>query len=206
MKSRAPKSRGDEQPRVASDSEVEVFGSSINEIFSTQSLILGEDDQAFETLKAAIASAIKPQDTIEEMWVRDIAELMWESQRLRTLKANILLIAQKSALVHLIHLIEKRESLAIEDHYGAEILASGWLANDRKAVSEVREILNTHGFSDDTIMAQALLDKLQEVERIDRMIASADARRNRALAELERRREMRLRRQRTPAGEVTDIG
>jgi hypothetical protein len=54
-------------------------------------------------------------------------------------------------------------------------------------------------------MAQALSDQLRQVERIDHVIASADARRNRVLAEVERRREAIARRLRAVSADVMDI-
>ena len=84
-------------------------------------------------------------------------------------------------------------------------LASQWLANDKQAVAEVRGILKDRGLDADSIMAQALSDKLREVERIDTMIASANARRNKALVEIERRRDTVVRRLRTIANGVTNI-
>ena len=61
------------------------------------------------------------------------------------------------------------------------------------------------GLTLDSIMAQALSDQLRQVERIDHMIASADARRNRVLAEIERRREAIARRLRAVSADVMDI-
>jgi hypothetical protein len=49
----------------------------------------------------------------------------------------------------------------------------------------------------DTIMAQALSDRIEIIEKIDRLITSADARRDKALSHIDRRREafaQRLRR------------
>jgi hypothetical protein len=55
------------------------------------------------------------------------------------------------------------------------------------------------------LMAQALVERLEDVERIDRLIASADARRNRALSEIDRRRDAFTRRLRAAAQDVIDI-
>jgi len=69
----------------------------------------------------------------------------------------------------------------------------------------IRSLLAERGLNLDSIMAQALSDQLRQVERIDHMIASADARRNRVLAEVERRREAIARRLRAVSSDVMDI-
>jgi hypothetical protein len=55
-------------------------------------------------------------------------------------------------------------------------------------------------------MSQALSNRLDEVERIDRLIAGADARRNRVLGELERRRDWHVRRSRRLAEDLDADG
>ena len=42
-----------------------------------------EDASAYEALKFRIFSAVKPEDAIEQMWVRDVLDLLWETTRLR---------------------------------------------------------------------------------------------------------------------------
>src|SRR5260370_14254771 len=52
-------------------------------------LIRGEDGCAYNQLCARIAAAVKPKDFIEEIWVRDVADLSWEVFRLRRIKAKV---------------------------------------------------------------------------------------------------------------------
>jgi hypothetical protein len=52
-------------------------------------LIRGEDGCAYNELCARIAAAVKPKDFIEEIWVRDVADLSWEVFRLRRIKAKV---------------------------------------------------------------------------------------------------------------------
>jgi hypothetical protein len=54
----------------------------------------------------------------------------------------------------------------------------------------VEKILASADLSVDAIMAQTLSIKLDDIERIDRMIAVAEARRNTILREINRHREM----------------
>src|SRR6202048_5555515 len=53
-------------------------------------LILGEDAQGYDELLAQVRRALTPRDVMEEMWIRDVVDLAWDSFRLRRLKANLL--------------------------------------------------------------------------------------------------------------------
>src|SRR5215471_14967208 len=52
-------------------------------------LIRGEDGCAYNELCARIAAAVNPKDFLEEIWVRDVADLSWEVFRLRRVKATL---------------------------------------------------------------------------------------------------------------------
>src|SRR5215813_13972974 len=52
-------------------------------------LLEGEDTAAYDELLVRISGAVKPADILEEIWVRDIVDLVWEAFRLRRLKANL---------------------------------------------------------------------------------------------------------------------
>jgi hypothetical protein len=58
-------------------------------------------------------------------------------------------------------------------------------------VAEVDAVLAADGLTRDAVMAQALALKIDEVERIDRMVAGAEARLNVALRDLQASRDSR---------------
>ena len=53
-------------------------------------LIKGEDAAAYDDLVARIRGMLRPEDVIEEIWARDVADLAWEVFRLRRLKASLM--------------------------------------------------------------------------------------------------------------------
>src|SRR5262249_36023032 len=59
---------------------------------------------------------------------------------------------------------------------------------ERGAVRLIHELLTDAGVSMDTLMANALREKIDAIERIDRLTAIAESRRNAALREIGRRR------------------
>jgi recombination DNA repair RAD52 pathway protein len=74
--------------------------------------------------------------------------------------------------------------------YGsAERLGESWAAGDKSAKNEVAGILQKAQLTIEDVMAETLKSKIDSFERIDRMLASAEARRNNALREIDRRRE-----------------
>jgi hypothetical protein len=71
-------------------------------------------------------------------------------------------------------------------------------------VAKVDAALAATGLTRDRVMAETLARKLDEVERIDRMVAGAEARRNLALREIDRHRATRGAALRQAADEVLD--
>jgi hypothetical protein len=70
----------------------------------------------------------------------------------------------------------------------ANEVLQGYLRREPGAVKTVRELFTQVGNDMDSFMASALVNNLDSVERIDRLITSAESRRDNALREIDRRR------------------
>jgi hypothetical protein len=70
----------------------------------------------------------------------------------------------------------------------AKELVQEYVRREPNAVTLVNQILTDAGVSMDGLMADALAEKLDDIERIDRLISIAESRRNASLHEIERRR------------------
>ena len=148
--------------------------------FGPAPLIEGEDAGAYDELLLRVSTAVRPQDIFEEIWIRDIVDLVWEAFRLRRLKACVMTAGAR---------IELAERLApVVGWPQAHGLARSWAARAPGALAEVEEHLATAGIGLETVAAQGLCFKLDFIERIDRMIMAAEARRNAALREIDRHR------------------
>jgi hypothetical protein len=66
--------------------------------FGPPPLIEGEDAAAYNQLHARISAAVKPKDVLEEIWVRDVVDLTWETLRMRHFKAKLLASATSTGL------------------------------------------------------------------------------------------------------------
>jgi len=59
-------------------------------LFGPPPLLEGEDAAAYDELLVRISGAVKPTDIFEEIWIREIVDLVWGAFRLRRLKANLM--------------------------------------------------------------------------------------------------------------------
>src|SRR6202030_1130933 len=66
--------------------------------FGPAPLIEGEDAGAYDELLLRISAAVRPHDIFEEIWVRDIVDLVWEAFRLRRFKACLVTAGACAAL------------------------------------------------------------------------------------------------------------
>ena len=114
--------------------------------------------------------------------------------------------ARKQAVIHLLQANHaKLGPLAFRSGDRNSETVSQWLAGDEAADRTIRSLLAECGLDLESVMAQALANHLRRVERIDQMIVSADARRHKVLAEIERRRDALARRLRTASEDVLDV-
>jgi predicted glycoside hydrolase/deacetylase ChbG (UPF0249 family) len=134
-----------------------------------------------------------PRDVVEEIWLRDILDLQWEVLRMRRLKSRILSSSSPSGLGSLLH---RRAN-----YRDVDALGQGGSQGNKESIKQVDRLLKQLGLSHDDVDAHSLLKTLDPLERIDRMIAQAEARRNNALREIEKSRETAARRMRAALSE-----
>jgi hypothetical protein len=146
--------------------------------FGPPPLIAGEDQAQYEMMRDQISAAVRPLDFLEEIWVNDVVNLVWETQRLRRLRAALLLAAAPEGVDRI---------LRASDPFFGQNVAADWASLQPGAMKIVDAALAA-SLTMDAVMAQTLALKIDEVERIDRMVASAEARRNIALREIDRHR------------------
>jgi hypothetical protein len=151
------------------------------ELFGPSPLMEGEDIGLYDDLLIRISTAIKPSDILEDIWVREVLDLVWETFRLRRLKWTLLTATAVEGLTKVLG--------PLIGWGQGDDLARAWAARKPSAIKRVEEILASAELNMDAVMAQTLSVKLDEIERIDRMIAMAETRRNITLREVDRHRE-----------------
>src|SRR5271157_2620113 len=96
----------------------------------------GEDPVAFEQLFGRYVEVLRPADVVEEVWVRDIAELAWQVFRLRRLEVEFMNQAEIEGLWAVL----KPRGDPLPPHH-----VESWAAGDRKACEVVDRVLATFG-------------------------------------------------------------
>jgi hypothetical protein len=146
----------------------------------------GENQSLYGQMARRIVKEAKPKDSIEELLIRDVIDLAWEVLRLRRLKVGILRASM--AIGVKIVLDELGHSPLLEFDRNQK-LGQRWAAGDKSVRTEVSAALNRAGLTIDDVTAKTAEEKIDTLERLDRMLASAEARRNNALHEIDRHRE-----------------
>jgi hypothetical protein len=157
---------------------------SINEldaILGKRPILPNENAEAYDKLTYQFRSAIGPQDFIEEILVRDAIDLTWEIQRLKNFKKQLLHAEREGSLKTLL------EKLLGYRGYD-EQLYKKWQNGDKAAVKAVNEFLSEKGLDPSSIDAFSFKAQLDNVERYDRLIMQAEARRVAHLREVDRHR------------------
>lgn len=147
----------------------------------SQVILKGEEEEGYRQILDEVTRSVHPADIIEQFWVRDVTDLLWEALRLRRLKGSLLHAATRHGLSEVLE--------PIVGFPKVRGLADGWFSGQDWAKQEVDQLLAKAGLSFDIVIAEGLAAKLDAIERIDRMIASAEARRNTVLREISRHRD-----------------
>ncbi len=56
--------------------------------FGTAPILRGEDPEAYDALFARLSIDLKPTDIVEEIWIKDVADLTWDILRYRRIKES----------------------------------------------------------------------------------------------------------------------
>ena len=149
-------------------------------------LLPGEGEADYVNLIARVVAVARPRDAIEEFLTRDIIDLTWEVFRLRRVKAGILKASIHTGIERVLDGLGYGQD---QKYDYTKRLGQSWAAGDKKSRKEVMAALSAAGLTIDEVTAKTLESKLDSFERLDRMLASAEARRNNALREIDRHRE-----------------
>ena len=138
-------------------------------------LLPGEKQADYADVAVGIVRAAQPRDAIEEFLVRDAIDLTWEIFA----PPLHIRIAEGSMTPASGHREANKQSAG----------QAGKVGGRRQRGAPKSRLLNKAGLTIDEATAKTLQKKLDCFERLDRMLASAEARRNNALREIDRHRD-----------------
>jgi hypothetical protein len=143
-------------------------------------LIAGEDGADYDDIQERLLADVAPSDFVEEIWARNVADLVWDSIRLRRLKSQLMRAVAHEGL-------EKVLEPLMEWH-PAHLLSRKWAFGDEAAIAKVEAALARADLTIDAVMARTLSERIDDFDRIDRMITAAESRRDAILREIGNRR------------------
>src|SRR5437762_9760781 len=112
-------------------------------------VLQGEKRADYEALLARISAALRPADIFEEIWTRDVVDLVWEVFRLRRLKTALL---REDAFNGMVEVLKPRHSLVPEPGYYE--IAKRWACGDRAATAMLEQVFATAGVTMDAVHAK----------------------------------------------------
>ncbi len=145
------------------------------------SLVNGEDAATYDQLAARIRAAVAPANVIEEIWARDVADLTWDVVRLRRLKAGLFAIGASDGMAQILRGLE-------EYAMDGQIKARSWAARKPAAVAAVNTQLSAAGLDMAHVTTGTFAARIDQFDRIERMLAAAEVRRAAALHAIDNRR------------------
>jgi hypothetical protein len=161
-------------------------------------LLPGEKEADYTALAGSIVGVYRPKDAIEDFLIRDVIDLTWEVVRLRHIKAGVLKASMDAGVQGVLAGVGS-------SYLERDSLSEKWAAGDEGARKKVGAILAKAGLTIDEVTAKTLESKIDVFERIDRMLASAETRRNNALREIDRHRDAAGTAVRRAIDEVEDV-
>jgi hypothetical protein len=150
----------------------------VQALFGDPPLLRGEDDGLYYTLMGQFTKLVEPRDMIEWWWVKDMTDHTWEIRRLRRFK--VLFVELQRDQVH-----QNREMFPTFQLEGEE--------------PEPVPVPDSEKDS-----AEFFMCRIDAYKGVDKLVASAELRRDRTLREIERRRENLARRLRNASGEMVN--
>jgi hypothetical protein len=144
------------------------------------SLANGEDAAAYAQLAARIRAAVAPANIIEEIWARDVADLTWDVVRLRRLKAGLYTIGASDGMAEVMR--------GLEAPIVGRAKIRGWAARDPAALVAVNTQLSAAGLDMGDVATGTFAARIDQFDRIERMLAAAEVRRAAALHAIDNRR------------------
>jgi hypothetical protein len=151
----------------------------ISALLGPRPFLEGEDIAGYYGLAERVRQGVQPMDVFEEIWAREIVDLIWERLRWSRLRDELL-----DASVHQGLSLILSETMHPHD---ADSLRLQWCAKWPQAVETVKRLVA--GLPDNALRAHTLAARLDEIERIDAMAMRCEQRRNSALREIARHRE-----------------
>ena len=138
-------------------------------------VLRSESADEYTSLHKKLIEEIGPQGPIEAVYVEEITALIWDIQRLRKCKVNVIHQMSRRALGSIL-----LQFLPTTEKIKAEPLSHRWF-EDEAAKEEVSEILKRFDLDESAIEAEAIKLVSEQLEWLDKALVSAGSRLDKSL-------------------------
>ena len=160
-----------------------------------RSMLRWEEQGDFDALLARISATLRPADMMEEMWTREVADLVWQIFRLRRMKDTLLDEASYRGLAEVLlprmSSVPRLEGVEPDKDWASRCLSTlvqRWAANPHAVAGTVQAALAKAGLRLDAVEAKTFELLIDQMERFDRMTMMIERRRNAIVREIGRYR------------------
>jgi hypothetical protein len=151
--------------------------------FGPPPLFQGEDASSYQQFLDEVVDFAKPADIVEKIWVRDYVDLHWDVDRLRRIKATLISSAKSDVKSMALRFVTSLESEEEDDRGDDESLEKAAVLLERERRSDDASLILPQRHA-----ARGFANEISGLARIERMLATMEARRDKALHQLEKRR------------------
>jgi hypothetical protein len=161
----------------------------VAEFIGGRPIVQGEDPRQYDALFGKLSGLIAPDDPIEWIWTKDIADAHWEARRARRFRDQILDLGRFKAMRRVAeNLLQDKRGEPGFDKLVAKTVSS-WMRPDGEA--KMAEFLAQYDLDPSAIAAEVFMTRSQPYDQLERIAAAADKRRDAVFREIERRRAWR---------------
>jgi hypothetical protein len=170
-----------------------VIPNDIAALFGYAPILKTEDEEIYWKCMERVVKCVEPQDIIEWLWIKDIVDLSWEILRLRRLKIDLVEIDREDQ-----NAIIEWQREHPDEHY------DDFFGRTPPTPAEIEDHKNEPLLDTEADSAKLLFEHIEAYERIEKLLTSAELRRDRILRELELRRDHMGQRLRAASDELLD--
>lgn len=142
-------------------------------------LLRGENRALYDQRLAALAALWRPSDFMSWKLMGELADADWEVTRYKSYKALVVNAGSKDAVYSLADMMSDAD-----DHETVAAQTARGYFRDVEVKKRVAGELAHYGLTDEAILAQALVQRIDSIDKIDRLLSAAERRRKRAEQEL----------------------
>lgn len=151
-------------------------------------LLLSQDRREFIALRQSLSRDIRPRDTVEQMYVSEFAILAWELLALWRCRTFVINAAFHDAVEDLVFKFAEPDEDCQARAKALRDVAVAWFTVEQ-AKAQVIEILRNFNLDEGAIEAEAIRRSTNELEKLDRLIASLESRRDKMLRRIREYRD-----------------